>query len=408
MNGWDGRVPVFDRAILHVDMDAFFASVEQRDHPELRGKPVLVGGKGSRGVVAAASYEAREFGCHSALPTAIALRRCPQAIVVRGSYATYREVSKQVFAILGRYTPVVQPLSIDEAFLDVTGSKRLHGSGREIAAAVRRDIRHETELTASVGVSGNKFLAKLASDLDKPDGLTVIEEEDIAGRVAGLPIERMWGVGKASVPRYHRVGVQTFGDLQQLTEAAVRTSLGDHGIHTWRLSRGEDVRPVHTDRVSKSIGCERTFGSNLQSPDDVRVFLRAEVEEVAMRLRTSERRCRTVTIKIRDGQFNTVTRSHSFHDATDRTDDILAAAYELFETWAKRQFKPIRLIGASCSNFTAREGRQIGLFDVDVDQKRGRLDDATDAIRKRYGSDAVRRGGGRLSRKQDGADDAAT
>ncbi|MHC4949176.1 MAG: DNA polymerase IV, partial [Planctomycetota bacterium] len=247
------------RAILHVDMDAFFAAVEQLDRPELRGRPLLVGGDGPRGVVAAASYEARRFGCHSAQPTAVARRLCPGAVVVRPRGRRYREVSDAVFEILRRFTPVVEPLSIDEAFLDVTGSRRLHGPPARIAAAIRAAIRAEQGLTASVGVAPNKFLAKVASDLDKPDGLVVVPADDVEGFLRDLPVERLWGVGPATATRLRSLGVATFGDVRALPVQTLEARLGSWGRRLHALARGEDERPVEVTRGARSISHERTF-----------------------------------------------------------------------------------------------------------------------------------------------------
>src|SRR5688572_20990832 len=259
----------WQRAILHVDMDAFFASVEQLDDPGLRGKPVLVGGAGPRGVVAAASYEARVYGCRSAQPMAIARRLCPHAIIAKGNFARYREVNRQIMNIFERYTPQIQPLSIDEAFLDVTLSIPLFGPAEEIARKIRADIHRETGVTGSVGVAPNKFLAKLASDMNKPDGLTVLDETSIPKILPTLPIERMWGVGPKTAERLKAIGVNTFGDLATRPEEILRLKVGDELEHWQRLARGEDERPVTADRDAKSIGHENTFGENLEDPEDV-------------------------------------------------------------------------------------------------------------------------------------------
>lgn len=374
-------------------MDAFFASIEQRDDPALRGRPVLVGHDGPRGVVAAASYEARAFGCRSAMPVAIAKRHCPEAIIVSGSRARYVEVSREVFAIFGEITPLVQPLSIDEAFLDVTGSIRLLGSPRTIAETIRRRVRDRVGLTASVGIAPNKFLAKLASDLEKPDGLVELGALDVEGRIAALPIERLWGVGDASARRFHAHGLRTFGDLQRIGEREVEALLGRSGPGLRRLALGIDERPVRTDRVAKSIGSERTFGTDLGRADDVRGFVIGQAEEITSRLRRGGRLARTVTLKIRTGDFHTVTRSATLDGATDRTDRVMERALELLATWARSSFRPVRLIGTTVSNLAEPEdGRTVGLFEVADDGRRRRLDAATDAIRARFGGDAIGRG----------------
>lgn len=377
------------RSILHVDMDAFFAAVEQLDHPELRGKPVLVGGAGRRGVVAAASYEARAFGCRSAQPTAVALRMCPQAIVVKGNHARYKQISSAMFEILESYSPRVQPLSIDEAFLDVTGSVRLFGQPRAIAELIRERIKAELGLTASVGVAPNKFLAKLASDLDKPDGLVVVDPDRIEQTLGPLEVSRLWGVGPAAEAKLAGLGVRTIGDLRGVPEKTLQARFGDFGLHLWRLARGIDDRAVHTDREAKSISHEQTFGVNLGDPGEVRVVLLGQAQDVARRLRRHERRARTVTMKVRFGDFETVTRARTLDDPADETAVISAAATDLFDTWAK-SFRPVRLIGVGVGSLSDGPP-QAGLFNQEERTKQRAIDSATDAIAERFGSKAVRR-----------------
>ena len=374
-------------------MDAFFASIEQLDHPELRGKPVLVGGSGPRGVVAAASYEAREFGCHSAQPTAIARRCCPQAIVVRPRGRRYREVSEQVFAVLESFTPLVQPLSVDEAFCDVTGSRLLHGEARAIAVAIKRRIRSELGLTASVGVAPNKFLAKLASDLDKPDGLTVIEEDRVEQTLAPLPIGRMWGVGPATEAKLRELGIATFEDLRRYPLEVLESRFGVHVRRMVALAHGEDRRPVVPDSRAKSISQERTFGRDLEAPEAVRAALLHEVEQVARRMRKHRYRAGTVSVKIRYGDFQTITRSSTLGEATDRTDRLWRSARDLFDRWVGQSFEPVRLIGFGTSQLT-RSGEQLDLFTQDRHDRHRALDTVTDAIHERFGADAIHRGGG--------------
>lgn len=382
------------RTILHVDMDAFFASVEQRDDPDLRGRPVLVGGTGRRGVVAAASYEARAFGCRSAQPTAVALRLCPDAVVVKPSGGRYRAVSRQVFEILGSFSPLVQPISVDEAFVDVTGSSGLFGDGAAIARAIRARILGETRLTASVGVAPNKFLAKLASDLDKPNGLVVIEPGRVHAVLDPLPVGRLWGVGKASEGRLARLGLRTIGDIRRMDEGALVANLGERtGLHLARLARGEDDRPVHSDREAKTISHERTFGEDLTDIGQVRAVLLGQVEDVGRRLRAHGRVAGNVTVKIRYGDFETITRSGTLGTKSDRTDDLWAEALGLFDAWASRSFRPVRLIGMGAGQLNMPGGEQMGLFAAEADEKRSRVDEATDAIRAKFGDDAIRRAG---------------
>ncbi len=381
-----------DRTILHADLDAFFASVEQLDDPELRGKPVLVGGSGPRGVVAAASYEAREFGCRSAMPTAVARRLCPHAIIVKGHFDRYKELSRKVFDVFERYTPLVQPLSIDEAFLDATGSVRLFGSGRAIGERIRADVRTETGLTVSVGVAPNKFLAKLISETAKPDGIAEIRAEDVDRTLAPMKVGAIFGVGPSAQDRLARLGVRTIGDLRALPEEALRAALGSFGESVARLARGIDERPVRTDREAKSISHERTFGVNLESREEVRAIVLRQADDVARRLRRHERLAKTVQLKIRYGDFETITRAESLDDATDSTETIAATAGAIFDAWTKKEgFKPIRLIGVGVSHLTGASERQLGLFTQERDERVVAIDRTTDTIVDRFGKGAIRR-----------------
>ncbi|MFK7885204.1 MAG: DNA polymerase IV [Phycisphaerales bacterium] len=389
------------RSILHVDMDAFFASVEQRDRPELLGKPVLVGGDGPRGVVAAASYEAREFGCHSAMPSAVAKRLCPHAVFVKGSFETYKRDSSRVFEILESFTPMVQPVSIDEAFMDITGSLGLFGPPEVIATQIRERVKRELGLTCSVGVATNKFLAKLASDLDKPNGMTMITNDTIRSTLDPLPVARLWGVGPSAERSLHRLGVRTIRDLHALSGPVLRSRLGDFGDHLYRLARGIDDRLVRTDREAKTISHEHTFAQNLEDPDAVRSVLADQCEQVARRLRKHQRFAKTVTVKIRFGDFETVTRSHTLGTATDRTDAIALAARELFDRWAK-SFRSVRLIGAGVSNLTESSGGD-GLFDTGHSEKQRAVDQVSDAIAAKFGKRAVQRANAMHRQKEHGA-----
>jgi DNA polymerase-4 len=384
-----------DRSILHVDMDGFFAAVEQRDDPALRGKPVLVGGRPEgRGVVATASYEARAFGCHSAMPMARALRLCPQAIVVSPRLDRYLEASRQVFAIFERFTPQIEPLSIDEAFLDVSGSVRLFGTPVAIARQLKQAVFEQTQLTASVGVAPNKFLAKLASDLRKPDGLVLVPPQDVQRFLDPLPVSRMWGAGKATLPRLEAMGALTFADLRRLGESALRSAFGELGERFHRLARGRDDRPVVSDRAAKSISHEVTFAEDIEDAAYLRSVLLHQTEHVAQRLRRHDRLARTVAIKIRYGDFTTLSRQGTLTEPSDETDVLWAAAADLFETWQRRRPRAVRLIGMGASGLTGVTGRQLRLFEADpASPRRRRLDRAVDAIRERFGDDAVSRGG---------------
>jgi DNA polymerase-4 len=382
------------RAILHVDMDAFYASVEQLDFPELRGRPVLVGYAGPRGVVAAASYESRAFGCRSAQPMAVALRHCPHAVVQPVRFARYREISEHVFGIMEACTPLVEPLSLDEAFLDVTASQRLLGEPETIARRVKDAVRSDTGLTASVGVSGNKFLAKLASDLQKPDGLCVIHLEDASATLAPLAVTRLWGVGPKTAQRLAGIGIKTIGDLRKLPPEALAARVGEEEAeHYRRLSAGLDDRPVIPDREAKSVGQEQTFGADLEDPQAVRDVLLEQVEQVGRRLRKHGLLARAVVVKIRFGQFQTITRRSTLPDVTDATSALWHAARDLFDAWASAGFRPVRLIGMSATEF-ATGAMQLPLFADPHSQKQRRLDAVLDQISGRFGTDAIRRAKG--------------
>jgi DNA polymerase-4 len=378
------------RSILHADMDAFFASVEQLDQPKLRGLPVLVGGVGLRSVVAAASYEARAFGCHSALPMAIAKRRCPKAVIVPPRGSRYREVSRQVFAIFGRFSPLVEPLSIDEAFLDLTGTERLLGPPATVGEHIKQDVRAETGLTVSVGIAHNKFLAKLASDLEKPDGLTIIRPDMLDTWLAKLPVEKLWGVGPATRQKLETLGARTFGDVRALSDDQLRQAFGDFGPHFARLARGLDDRTVTPDSQAKSIGQEQTFAVDITAPDEVRSVMLSQAEQVARRLRQHDLSARTVTVKIRYGNFQTITRSQTLSDPTDSTDDIWQAAGALFDRWSANSFQPVRLIGVTAKDLG--QGRQLSLFGQVETNRNRRIDVATDQIVAKYGKHAIQRG----------------
>lgn len=380
------------RSILHVDMDAFFASIEQRDHPEIRGKPVLIGGRGRRGVVAAASYEARTFGCHSAQPMSVALRLCPDAVVMPPDGRRYHAVSEQIFETFRDVTPVVQPLSVDEAFLDVTGCERLLGSPVEVARDIKQRIRADLRLTASVGVAHNKFLAKLASDLEKPDGLTVITPETVDTILPPLPVERLWGVGRVTAERLHARGVKTVGDLREWTLPMLEQAFGSGGEHFWRLARGLDTREVVPDTGAKSLSQERTFPVDIEDPEHVREVLRGQVEHTARRVRRHGYKARTVQVKIRYGDFETITRRHTLPAPTDVTADFMEAAFLLFDRWARRGYRPVRLIGMGAANLEEPGEEQLGLFEEPGKKRNKRIDQALDVIQERFGSSAIQRG----------------
>ena len=379
-------------AILHADMDAFFAAVEQLDQPELRGRPVLVGSDGPRSVVTTASYEARPFGCHSAQPMAIAKRRCPQAVIVPVRGWRYREVSEKVFAIFDQFTPIVEPLSIDEAFLDMAGTQRLLGPAEHVARKLKKQVRDETGLTVSVGVSHNKFLAKLASDMEKPDGLTVISRDMTGAWLARLPVDKLWGVGPATQRELEAMDVRTFGDVREMSNQQLRRCFGDFGEHFAALARGVDDRSVTPDKQAKSIGQEQTFTVDLTDADEVRRAMLDQAEQVARRLRKQELMARVVTVKIRYGDFETITRSETLDELTNATDDIWRTARALFDRWATKAFQPVRLIGVTAKDLAG--GGQPGLFTQAEKERKRRIDETTDKIVEKYGKRAIRRGGG--------------
>jgi DNA polymerase-4 len=373
-------------------MDAFYASVEQRDRPELRGRPVIVGGVGNRGVVSAASYEARRYGVRSAMPTATARRLCPQGVFLPVRMSHYATVARQIREILLAVTPLVEPLSLDEAFLDVRGHDRLLGPAPEIARQIKERIRAETGLTASVGVAPNKFLAKLASDHGKPDGLVIVPPDGVAEFLAPLPVGRLWGVGAKGEKRLHALGVRTIGQLAALPERVLADHFGKTGRHLWELAYGRDDRAVTPDREAKSISTETTFPEDVGDRAALRTWLLDLVDELAGRLRKEGVRARTVELKLRSSDFRTWTRSLSLPAATDMTDALWRAALQLFERSVTAEVLPLRLLGVGASNL-ARHGLVQGQLFEDVERRRGEaLDQTIDAIRARLGSGAIRRG----------------
>jgi DNA polymerase IV len=377
------------RTILHVDLDAFYASVEVLENPALAGKPVLVGGTGPRGVVAAASYEARRFGCHSAMPMGRARRLCPQAIVLPPRFDLYAAKSRAVHEIFAAFTPLIEPIALDEAFLDVTGARRLHGTGPEVGAAIRARVRAETGLTASVGVAPNKLLAKLASDDAKPDGMLVVEA---GGELAFLhphPVGRLWGVGPATLARLERFGVETIGDLAALPEASLVDTLGRaHGHQLHELACGRDDRPVEPDRETKSIGQEETFPRDVADREALDREVRRMAERVGTRLRDHGLAGRTVTLKVRFPDFRTITRSTTLPDPFAVPNEIARQALALLDKVDTTG--GIRLIGVSVSNLTAGAAHQASLFGEEAaPDGGGAIQSVVDAVRQRFGPDAL-------------------
>lgn len=392
------------RAILHVDMDEFFAAVEKLDHPELRGKCLLIGGDPrGRGVVSTASYEARVFGCRSAMPMSTAVRLCPHAIVLPPRGQRYAEVSEQIFAIFSRFTPLVEPLSIDEAFLDVAGTERLFGPALEVAEKIKRAIRQEVGLTASVGVAPNMFLAKVASDLRKPDGLTVITEETIHRILDPLPIRKLWGTGAATEKQFLRLNVHTVGQLRTLPLETVAMVLGSNAAeHFLKLANGLDDRGVTPDSQAKSIGQEQTFPVNVGELDELRRVLLEQVDQVARRLRRHGFKARTVTLKLRYGDFTTLTRSHTMPEATNITRELWEAAQTLLMTWSRKDHRALRLLGVTASGFIGSHSGQMSLFERAGSKKMEQLDKTLDAIAEKFGDSAVLRAASKTKEKGNG------
>jgi DNA polymerase IV len=373
--------------ILHVDLDAFFAAVEQRDRPELRGKPVIVGGGGpnDRGVVSAASYEARRYGVRSAMPLRTAAALCPEGIFLPVNGRLYAAASRQVMAVLRRFTPLIEQVSIDEAFIDVSGTDGLFGTGEEVAHQIKAAIRDETGLTASVGVASNRLVAKIASDLRKPDGLVVVPRGDEAAFLAALPIERLWGVGPSTRRALADYGVRTIGDLAALPDDLLRRRFGRHGPELAARARGIGDTEVGGHEPAKSVSQEHTFDVDTADWEVVERTLLALSEGVAGRLRADGLRCATVTVKIRDSDFVTITRQRRLADPTDATEVIWQTAVGL--TRREVHGMRVRLLGVGGSGLSDRQ--QLLLFEAD-DRER-KATEAIDSIRQRFGPRAIRR-----------------
>ena len=378
--------------ILHIDMDAFYASIEERDAPALHGKPMVVGGDPrQRGVVAAANYVARRYGIHSAMPMARALRLCPALIVLPARHDYYADVSQQIFAIFHRYTPLVEPLSLDEAFLDVTRSRALFGEAADIGRRIKREVKRELQLTASVGVAPNKFLAKVASDVGKPDGFVVVDPDDVQGFLDPLPVSKLWGVGKVSNRRLEAQGVHTIGDLRHQPRQALDQLFGRWGERLWALARGIDDRPVIPDHEAKSISHETTFAEDLVDPGVLRERLLALTGQVARRLRRHRLRGRTVQIKIRFADFKTITRERTLASPTDVTQELWRAAETLLARNLPHRQQGVRLLGIGVSGLEAGGYTQPELFTEAANAKQSKLDDVSDRIQGRFGTAALQR-----------------
>ncbi len=379
---------------LHIDMDAFYAAIEQRDRPELRGKPVVVGGnKTGRGVVSAASYEARRFGVHSAMPGRRAAQLCPDAIFVRGRIEHYAAVGRQVREIFHRYTPLVQPLSLDEAFLDVSGSQRLHGDGVTIGHAIKQTIHTELNLTASVGIAPLKFVAKIASDLKKPNGFVVVKPGDVIGFLDPLPIKRLWGVGRVGQQRLEQMGLTRIGDIRTSDRERLVQRFGRWGDHLWKLANAIDPRGVVPDQTAQQISHERTFASDMTDDEWLQAVVSHLCEQVCHRMRHTQRRCQTITLKYRREDFRTFNRSKSLAMATDSTATVMKVAMELLSQMRQSQPRPVRLIGVSVGRLTDGDhAQQLSLFDmIDENQNQKKIDSVVDQLSDQLGRDTVYR-----------------
>jgi len=376
--------------VLHLDLDAFFASVEELLNPDLRGKPLIVGGSASgRGVVASASYAARAFGVRSAMPTARALRLCPEAIVVPPRHGVYGTYSEQVMAILREYSPLLEQVSIDEAFLDLTGCERLWGAIPDLALRIQERILEETALSASVGLASSKLVAKIASDLRKPYGLVVVEHGREAEFLEPLPVERLWGVGKVTAETLHRMGVQTIGDLAALSESTLARAFGPHGAGLKQRALGQDDSPVVTEREAKSVSNEETFAKDLTDEETLRKELLRLSDKVASRLRANGQAGRTVRLKLRYHDFETVLRSTTLPEPTDSANEIYACILTLWKKHWKRG-RAVRLVGVGVANLESEPARQLSLFD-EQPARNENLERTLDEIRAKFGRDAIQR-----------------
>ncbi len=373
-------------------MDAFYASVEIRDRPELKGLPVVVGGDPKqRGVIAAASYPARKYGIHSAMPSATAVRLCPDLIFLKARHAYYAEVSSQIKQIFERYTPVIEPLALDEAFLDVTASRRLWGDAENIGRKIKTDIKRELELTASIGIASSKFVAKLASDLQKPDGFVVVAPQNVQTVLDPLSVSKIWGVGKAGERQLQQLGITTIKQLREYPEDSLEYKFGAWGKHIWRLANGLDDRAVVTDGEAKSISHETTFSEDLKDREVLTAVLLDLTEQVAIRLRKHHRLAHTIQLKVRFADFQTITRARTLQTNTNISSEIWQTAHSLLVAVLNEQADPIRLLGIGVTGLEQLHAEQTDLFDQ-ARVKQRELDNITDQINERFGSRVVHRG----------------
>lgn len=389
--------PTFPQAetremILHIDMDAFYASIEERDHPGLRDKPMVVGGNpDKRGVAAAANYSARRYGIHSAMPTAQAKRLCPKLIILPPRHSYYAQVSQQIRDIFHRYTPLVEPLSLDEAFLDVKHSHLLFGNATEIGRRIKREIRDELRLTASVGIAHNKFLAKIASEAGKPDGFLEVNPAGVQAFLDKLPVSRLWGVGKVGERSLLKHGIRTIGELRARPPALLDELFGSWGGTLWNLAHGKDDRTVVPDHKAKSLSHETTFAEDITDIEALRGWLLDLTRQVATRLRCNHLRGRVVIVKIRFADFRTLTRSRTLPQATDVTQELWDTGMTLLMQNLPLRHCGVRLLGFSVSGFDDAESRQADLFSEPERDRNVRLDTVSDWIQTRFGRTALKR-----------------
>ena len=381
--------PEHERRIMHLDMDAFFASIEQVDNPKLKGLPVIVGGSSDRGVVSAASYEARKYGVHSAMPVVQARKLCPRGVFLPVRMKRYAQASRQVMDILAQVSPLVEKASVDEAYVDITGTGRLLGPPRELAVQVKRQVLETTSLTCSIGIAPNKFLAKIASDFDKPDGLTVIEPEAVADFLAGLPVGKIPGVGKRTLEILEGVAVRTAGDVLKYPRSFWSARLGKGGESLFRKAQGIDTRPVVISEAAKSCSAEHTFEQDTDDRERLRQWLLKQSERVGRELRQDRIKGRTVTLKVKYADHHQITRSRTLARPTNSTDRIFETVSELLEGVELKQ--KVRLVGTGVSNFAAPQV-QLTLLEEGTQEEREALDSVLDCIRSRFGDHAIKRG----------------
>ncbi len=384
--------------IIHIDMDAFYASVEERENPEIRGKPLIVGGHPERrGVVSAANYPARQFGIHSAMPTVQAVKRCPHLLIVHPRHGLYRKVSRQIVDIFSRYTPMIEPLSLDEAFLDCSGSEKLYGDSARIGKQIKSDISNELELTASVGIAPNKFLAKLASDYGKPDGFTVILEEQVQEFLDPQPVDRLWGIGKVGSARFRSLGIQTVRDLRLADPGIIKNLLGQDSVRIRNLASGIDDRKVIPDSDVKSISQETTFARNISNYSAIESTAIYLTESVCYRLRKAGLEGRVIKVKIRFADFHTISRSRTLEKPSHRTQTVWGNVRTLIAEELKGKSFKVRLIGVGISGFDSEQNEQVSIFDqvkqdIHSDKPSRSVDRLTDKIRNRFGRDVIQLG----------------